>query len=599
MAFLSPAFLWTLLALLPLAAIYFLKVRPRKKTTTAWFLWEKVFTEKKASSLFNRLRDLFSLLLMALAFAAIAFALAKPEFSGDERKDLLLLIDQSASMEATHSSGKSNLDLAKEEAANIVIAMNGNQRAAVATIGDGVVYRSHFTTSPKALLESIDRIEPTDFPFPENSLSTLTEALTNQSNAYRAILLTDGHFRNDETVAADRIEVIKVGSPLENVGIVAADLQTLPGGPLGFYFRLNSTFPETVEADLVLKNLDVDPDRVIKLIPLTVQPGLNPPEIFEIEESLPGRWTATIEVEDALAKDNTAYLTIPESQPVRIAVGTENRYFFETSILAFEASTGVFALVGESEEPDLVIEQRTALADSENSLIFTPDGEASPWWSEPGETLDVFAPRVLIPEHPALRYTDLSSIPFPGARELKAPENAVILVESETGVPLVYKVSNEEKTAIIVNLDPVQADFYFSTWFPALVHSAAKHLAGREESTAPLYQPGDSAPIPGASEGVITTVVQSDASAISGESMTVSTDTLPIPELGFYEMKNESGTWPVASSLISQTESLLSSAIADTSQPISRGRAPAHWLLLFAALVFTLESILYHRRKLG
>ncbi|MEM1442773.1 MAG: BatA domain-containing protein [Verrucomicrobiota bacterium] len=100
MTFLSPAFLWTLLALLPLGAVYFLKVRPRRKTTTAYFLWEKIFSEKKASSLFNRLRDLLSLLIMALAFGAIAFALARPEFSADERKDLLILIDESASMSA-------------------------------------------------------------------------------------------------------------------------------------------------------------------------------------------------------------------------------------------------------------------------------------------------------------------------------------------------------------------------------------------------------------------------------------------------------------------------------------------------------------------
>ena len=58
MTFLAPAFLWSFLALIPLAAIYFLKVRPRKKSTTAYFLWEKIFSQKKATSLFNRLRDL-------------------------------------------------------------------------------------------------------------------------------------------------------------------------------------------------------------------------------------------------------------------------------------------------------------------------------------------------------------------------------------------------------------------------------------------------------------------------------------------------------------------------------------------------------------
>ena len=54
MNLLAPGFLWTFLALIPLAAIYFLKVRPRKRDTPAYFLWEKIFQEKRTSSLFSR-----------------------------------------------------------------------------------------------------------------------------------------------------------------------------------------------------------------------------------------------------------------------------------------------------------------------------------------------------------------------------------------------------------------------------------------------------------------------------------------------------------------------------------------------------------------
>ena len=78
MSFLQPGMLWSLAVLLPLAAIYFLKVRPRRRPTTAYFLWEKIFQEKRSSSLFQRLRDVMSLVLMALAAAGISLALAQP-----------------------------------------------------------------------------------------------------------------------------------------------------------------------------------------------------------------------------------------------------------------------------------------------------------------------------------------------------------------------------------------------------------------------------------------------------------------------------------------------------------------------------------------
>ncbi len=95
MSFLSPAMLWSLMVLVPLAAIYFLKVRPRRRPTTAYFLWEKIFQERRTSRLLHRLRDVWSLVLMLLAATAVCLAMARPEWI-DERQDLLILVDHSA-----------------------------------------------------------------------------------------------------------------------------------------------------------------------------------------------------------------------------------------------------------------------------------------------------------------------------------------------------------------------------------------------------------------------------------------------------------------------------------------------------------------------
>ncbi len=123
MNLLQPAMLWSLLAIIPRAAIYLLKVRPQRRPTTAYFLWEKIFQEKRTSSLFQRLRDVFSLLLMALALAAICFALAQPEWS-DERQDLLIVIDNSASMAALDGGG-TRLESAKDLASGLIEGLNG------------------------------------------------------------------------------------------------------------------------------------------------------------------------------------------------------------------------------------------------------------------------------------------------------------------------------------------------------------------------------------------------------------------------------------------------------------------------------------------
>ena len=125
MTFLFPIYFWALLGLLPLIAVYFLKVKPRRKPTTAFFLWQAVFDQKLSTSLFDRLRDLLSLLLMMLAFIAIVFALTAPQVNDDQRSDILILIDNSASMN-TNDQGGTRLQAAKETAKSIIRSLNPN-----------------------------------------------------------------------------------------------------------------------------------------------------------------------------------------------------------------------------------------------------------------------------------------------------------------------------------------------------------------------------------------------------------------------------------------------------------------------------------------
>ncbi|MCP5551831.1 MAG: BatA domain-containing protein [Akkermansiaceae bacterium] len=591
MSFLAPAFLWSFLALIPLAAVYFLKVRPRKKTTPAYFLWEKIFSEKKAASLFNRLRDLLSLILMLLAFAAVVLALARPEFTTDERKDLLLLVDRSASMSARGEGGATRLAQAKEAAREIVTALNGNQRAAVAAVGRELEFRSHLSLSPRELLDAIGGVDESDYPFDARAL----EALGNDAHwaeDHRILLLSDGAFDGADGLP-ENVELLKIGAPAENAGIVAADLRRLPDGRLGFYFRVASSFKETVSGDLVLRNAETG-ERIHKLIPLKIAPGENEAEVFYLEGDAPaGNWTATLEIADALAKDNVAYLSVPPERPVRVKVAAADRYFFETSVLAFQEGSGLLALV--EENPEIVIGKGGAPADAALALIFTPEGE-SPWWKGVGDAADAVAPRVLVEDHPILRHLDIASVAFIGARKIEPPDGALVLVESETGVPLIYRASREGKTAVVVNLDPVASEFYFSAWFPVLVHGAATHLAGRERDLAATYRPGDSAPVPGRREGEASTATLPD-----GETREVSGAAFgPLEALGFYELKNADGAWPFGATLATAAESLLdNAAVAESAGPVSRGHAPAYWLIVLAILVLAAESLLYHRRKVG
>lgn len=589
MSFLAPAFLWSLLALVPLGAIYFLKVKPRRRTTTAYFLWARVFAEKQATSLLQRLRDLFSLILMLAAFASIAFALAKPEISRDERKDLVLLIDQSASMSAMEN-GKSRLESAKDTAREIVRALDGNQRAAVVSIAREASYHSHLTASPRELLEAIDKVEPTHHSSDPRVLRAFGEDLRG-GGGHRLLFLSDGNLEGAAMLPAE-IELIKTGGPLGNAGIVGADLRRLPDGSFGFFFRVASSFAEPVSADLVLKH-EGSGDRIFKLIPLEIIPGVNPPERFQLPEAPGGGWTATLEIDDALEQDNHAYLTVPERNPVRVAVATKDRFFLEVSVLAFEHGAGILKLV--DEDPEVVLSTGDLAPGGGAAVVFAPAAE-SPYWGKPGAEFEVVAPRVVIDDHPLLRHLEPESITFVGSKKIKAPSGSLVLVESESGESLIFLTKQDGRDVVVVNLDPVASEFVLSPWFPVLIQGAAMHLGARGGEPASFYRPGDRVPVPGYREGEDAAVITPDGIKTEVSSLEYG----PIGQLGFHTVESPVAVWRFGSALASTVESLLdNSAIPATAAPLARGHAPASWLIFFAIIILVLESILYHRRKVG
>jgi len=615
--FLAPAMLWSLVALLPLTALYFLKVRPRRKPTTAFFLWEKIFQEKRTSSLFQRLRNLWSLLLMLLATAAICFALARPEWA-DERQDLLLLIDQSASMGA--SEGRSTrIELAKKMAADVVEGLNGNQRAAIATVGRKLTFLSHLTENPRELLDAIEQVRLSDEALDGDALRTVGDRTGQWQRDHRVIFISDGSFAGQ--TLPESIELLTVGTPQDNVGLVAADMAYLPTGEnrLAFYYQIASTFRDPQQVDLTVARLNEAGNEALKkVIPLTIEAGVQTPEVFALDDALPGRWIARLEIKDALASDNMAHLVALRPPPIRVAVDASNPFFLENSVLAFSrgdksqglGSLGHDLLVlvdrNQADAADVTLAMGTT-PEAAQVILLQPDGEG-PWWSELGEEVVTGAPRVIAEDHPVLRHLNVASISFVGARQLVPIEGAQILVTDENDLPLIYQATRGERSVVVVNIDPLAADFYLSAWFPVLIHSAATHLVGRELPWAASYRPGEAIPIPGARATSLSQIQRSDWSPSNPNSPSLATDTTEVrgqwyadaDRIGFYTMKNRSGDWPFGVSLMASEESLLNSGSTEPmTKPLSRGRAPAQLLTLLAIVVLAAESLLYHRRKVG
>lgn len=564
MTLLSPIFLWTFAALIPLALIYLLKVRPRKKPTTAFFLWQKVITPDRRSALFQRLRDIFSLLLMALAFGLIALALTEPELAGDERKNLVLILDQSASMQAREGT-QTRYELAQQRARDVIRGLRGSQQASVAGAAHDLSFAAHLTRHQRSLLEAVDKLKATDMPLDVGALASFIATGSVQQNS-RVLFITDGCSASMERLPKS-CEILRVGSTHPNVGIVAGDLRKATGEVIGLrlFLRLRSSFGEVVKTELNLTHEDTK--ALVKVIPLQLKPNAETPVTVDLADAPAGRYLAELTLKDALDLDNRAWLVMPQPEPIRVAVSSREPFFYSQAVRAFEQGDQSLQLTDDESKADIVIGTRNA-PKQPHTIVFQPEGK-SDWWTDLGDVVkEAIVPRWKNRSHPLARFLDAEGMDFTGARQLKAPPGSLVLVESEEGLPLIYLARQPDKSSVVINLDPAESAFYLSAWFPVLVNNAARVLGGREDDLPSIIATGSALP-----KGIANSA-------------------------GFFF--NDDPLWVTGVSLFNEAESNLDNAsLKETTQPLSQGRPWSYWLALVALGFVTAESLLYHRRKVG
>ena len=215
-------------------------------------------------------------------------------------------------------------------------------------MGRRLTFLSQLTNNPRELLDAINQVDASQDTFHWDALLSVSKELSvgeeegSSQRSHRVVLISDGSF--SDHALPETIEFLKVGTAQGNVGLVAADMAYLPSGEnqLAFYYQIASSFESPQQIDLTVARLDDSgTEQLKKVIPLTVLPGVQPPEVFTLDDAQPGHWIAKLEVEDALASDNTAQLAAIRPPPIRIAVDASDPFFFENSVIAFNPPYGV------------------------------------------------------------------------------------------------------------------------------------------------------------------------------------------------------------------------------------------------------------------
>jgi len=174
MSWLSPwtAF-WLLVILVPLLVLlYILRLRRARQLVPSTLLWSEAAEDIQANTPFQRLRRNLLLLLQLIALLMLACAVAQPRFesAAGRGERTVLLIDRSASMQATDAAdGGTRFEAAIDAARGAIdrlhpggwFADSGGQTMIVA-LGETAEVAQPFTGSRRALLGALDRLNVSD-----------------------------------------------------------------------------------------------------------------------------------------------------------------------------------------------------------------------------------------------------------------------------------------------------------------------------------------------------------------------------------------------------------------------------------------------------
>lgn len=577
MMFLNPAWLWLFAALPVIAAIYLLKVRPKLKVTTTMFLWDKIFLEKKSSALFRKLKDILSLLLILIAMSLVILALSKPVFSSSIKERLLIIvIDNSVGMNVRDNK-RALLESAKNAAEKIINKAGAGQSMVIASISDELKIIVGSTENKRRLLNGVKSLEPSFFPLNTDAFSSLGD-ISKQFKDSRLIIISDCSFPAKPPKGAF---LVKVGGKSENAGISALDMMYAPDAKnLKIYCQISSSFAENRKCDLVI-SFDSE-ENIRKVYPLAIKPGVNKPVVIEIKNAEPEKWVIALDIKDSLDADNKAYAVVPPPKLFKVSLGAEDaRPFYRFFVDSFKQSNKGFKLIHNNEKADIAIlegsEKKSPAAES--YIIFNPSGDSMFWKKiQPLENAST-VPQKILPEHPSVKFCNLDNVDFSGAKKIVPPDNSVVIVKSIDGIPLIYKTEVSGRKAYVLNLNPVDSDFFLNVSFPVILRSMALDLSGVSKEAKAAYS-------------------SSELSRMKNRLENANGEFSGKP--GFYKSGNAKDKNVYACSILSESESLSRKIEPGKSAlKIKAGMPLSDLFYILAAIILTVECILYHRRKVG
>ena len=506
MPFLAPLALAGLLFLPVVVAMYLLKLRRDEAPVPSTLLWQKLVADVEANAPWQKLRRSLLLLLQLLLVVILALLAARPfvERPAGLARDIVLVIDTSASMQATDVT-PNRLEAAKALAIDALRDLPAGGKVSVVSAGRTAKVVANGTSDLARVKQAITSIEPTSTVGDLGDALRLASALAARSGDAEILVATDAALATPPTGTLEApVRVLQVGRGTDNQAIVALAVRTAPSG------LSHSAFISVANLDLAMaerrielyadgqlreaRTLVLDPQRRTDVSIDDIDELTSPATVIEVRLAAKDE-TSTVAA-DALSVDDRAWAIVPPSQLRTVLLVSDGDPYLETA-LSYLPDTELYGVTpdkyGPGTKPELfdliIFEGYLPAALPAKPILAIAPPRTSPLGDVTG-TLTNPGIGSLDPTDPILRYVDLTTTHIAEAKRMELPAWARDVIPGPSGSPLLYAGTFAGRPAAVIAFEPRRSDLPLQVAFPVLLANLAGELLGGSETPAGAVVPG-------------------------------------------------------------------------------------------------------------
>ena len=507
MSFLAPLALAGLVFLPIVVAMYLLKLRRDEAVVPSTMLWRQLVADVEANAPWQRLRRSLLLLLQLLLVAILAILAARPfvERPAGLAGDLVLVVDTSASMQATDVT-PSRLDAAKAAAVDALKDLPAGGKVSVIAAGRTARVVTNGTADLGRVKQAIAGITPTSDVGDLGDALRLASALAARSGDAEILVATDAALATPpEASGLDApVRVLQVGREANNQAIVALAVRTQPNNlSHSAFVSIANLGLERVERRIELyADGDLRESRTVTLDPQVrtdvAIDDIDDPDLpaTVVEVRLTNADEAATTAADPLALDDRAWAIIPPAQLRTILLVSDGDPYLETA-LSYLPDTELYGVTPSAYGPetkpelfDLIIFEGALPADLPDKPILAIAPARTSELGTVSGTLTNPGIGSLDPDDPILRYVDLSTVHIAEAKRLEAPAWAKTVIPGPGGAPLLYAGTRDGLPTAVLAFEPRRSDLPLQVAFPVLLANLAGQLLGGSATPADAVAPG-------------------------------------------------------------------------------------------------------------